>query len=164
MDITLRLAPFMSEQYSLERHFLKIPVMFTYEDKFGSFSQNITDGLPIIGKPHPESKVMSYFIGDSCSVDQLSSFISSIGRGIPCNITFSENDDVINAIEYDPASETWKHKTGSKMGNYGSTLTMKLSQSTVRQFKSALENYRKLAFMTIEGHRRLAEETPDDDI
>ena len=66
MEIQLKLTPFVSEQYSLEQNFLKIPVLFSYEDKSGLLSHNITDGLPIIGKPHPETKQVSYFIGECC--------------------------------------------------------------------------------------------------
>jgi hypothetical protein len=158
MDILLRLTPFVSDQYSLERYYLRIPVLFSYEDKNGLFTQNITDGLSIVGKPHPETKAMSYFIGEVCTIDQLSAFIDNLSRGIPSNITFSETDDSINAIEYDPSSKLWKHITGSKMANYGSTSTMKLNRESLSQFVEALKNYRRFAFINIEGHKRLAED------
>lgn len=158
MDIQLKLTPFISEQYSLERNFMKIPVLFTYEDCNGYFTHTITDGLPIIGRPHPESHVVSYFIGDVCTIEQLSTFTNNLSRNLPCAITFSETDDAINAIEYDPQTEIWKHKTGSKASNYGSTLTMKLTGTTLRQFINSFDNYRRLAFVNIEGHKRLTEE------
>lgn len=158
MDILLKLTPFVSDQYSLEQNYLKIPVLFSYEDRNGMFSHNITDGLPIVGKPHPETHVVSYFIGDVCTIDQLSTFINNLSRGLPSNITFSETDDAINAIEYDATTETWKHKTGSKMSNYGSTLTMRLSQESLKQFIESMSNYRRFAFINIEGHKRLAED------
>jgi len=157
MEVLLKLTPFMSEQYSIEKTFLKIPVLFTYEDRRGTFVHNITDGLPIIGKPHVETKLVSYFIGDSCTLEQLSTFIENLKKGIPSTITFSETDDAINAIEYDPQTELWKHKTGSKSANYGSTLTMKVSMDTLKQFTYALEKYRSLAIVNIEGHKQLAE-------
>ena len=158
MDIQLKLTPFMSEQYTLEQNYLKIPVLFTYEDRNGMFAHTITDGLPIVGKPHPETKVISYFIGDICTIEQLSTFTNNLARGIPSNITFSETEENVNSVEYDPQTETWKHRTGSKMSNYGSTLTMKLTPETLKQFISTLENYRRFAFVNIEGHKRLLEE------
>lgn len=158
MEILLKLTPFMSEQYSLEQNYLKVPVLFTYEDRNGYFTHNITDGLPIIGRPHPETRVVSYFIGDLCTLEQLSTFTNGLSRGIPCTITFSETEDAINAIEYDPQTALWKHKTGSKAANYGSTLTMKLGENSLRQFIASFENYRRFAFVNIEGHKRLTEE------
>jgi hypothetical protein len=158
MDIQLKLTPFVSEQYSMEQKYLKVPVLFSYENRNGYFTHNITDGLPIIGRPHPETKLISYFIGDLCSLEQLSSFTGNLSHGLPSTITFSETEDSINAIEYDPQTEQWKHKTGSKASNYGSTLTMKLSETSLKQFISAFENYRRFAFVNIEGHKRLTEE------
>lgn len=158
MDILLKLTPFMSEQYSLEQNYLKVPVLFTYEDRNGYFTHNITDGLPIIGRPHPETRVVSYFIGDLCTLEQLATFTSGLSRGLPSTITFSETEDAINAIEYDPQTGLWKHKTGSKAANYGSTLTMKLNENSLRQFISTFDNYRRFAFVNIEGHKRLTEE------
>lgn len=158
MDILLKLTPFMSENYSLEQNYLKVPVLFTYEDRNGYFTHNITDGLPIIGRPHPETRVVSYFIGDLCTLEQLSSFTNDLSRGLPSTITLSETEDAINAIEYDPQTAIWKHKTGSKAANYGSTLTMKLNENSLRQFISSFESYRRFAFVNIEGHKRLTEE------
>lgn len=155
MDISLKLTPFISERYSLEQYYLRIPVLFSYEDMHGMFMHTITDGLPIIGKPHPETKVMSYFIGDICTFDQLSIFIENLTRGMPSNITFSETEDTINSIEYDPFTKLWKHKTGSKMSNTGSVLTMKLTMDSVTQFVDSLKNFRRFAFINIEGHKRL---------
>lgn len=157
MDISLKLTPFMSEQYSMEKNFLRVPVLFTYEDKNGYFTHNITDGLPIVGKPNPETHVVSYFIGDVCTLEQLTTFTNGLSRGLPSVITFSETDDAINSIEYDPQTEQWKHKTGSKASNYGSTLTMRLGSDTLKQFISAFDTYRRFAFVNIEGHKRLAE-------
>lgn len=157
MDVRLKLSPFMTDQYALEPHYLKIPVLFTYEDRLGTFVHNITDGLPITGKPHPETKMVSYFIGDVCTIDQLSTFISNLSRGFPCNIVFSETDDTINIVEYNPQDETWKHKTGSKAANYGSTLTLKITPDSLKQFIETFDNYRRFAFVNIEGHKRLVE-------
>lgn len=158
MDISLNLKPYVSDQYSLETNFLRMPVSFTYEDRDGSFVHNITGGLPVIGKPHPETKIITYCIGENCSIDQLTTFIGSLSKNLPCSITFSENEEFINMIEYDPVMGTWKHVTGSKNQNYGSAITMRVSDDTVRKFRLSFEGYRRFAFMAIEGHRKLAED------
>jgi len=156
MNVLLKLTPFISDDYSLEKRLLRFPVHFSYESAEGNFVNNITEGLPINGRFCLETQEMQYFIGDSCSLEQLATFINGLSRGITSTITFSETEDAINTIIYDPMSLVWTHKTGSKVANYGSTLTIKLSHETFLEFRRAFENYRKLAFMTIEGHKRLA--------
>lgn len=153
----MSLKPFMSEQYSLEQNFLRMPVLFSYEDRERYFTFNITDGLPIIGKVDIETRMIKYYIGNNCSVEQLSDFIDGLMRKIPCGITFNESDDTINSIEYDPSEEIWRHKTGSKTLGTGSTLTFRITTETLKHFIDTLENYRKFAFMQIEGHKRLYE-------
>lgn len=158
MEVSLKLTPFISEQYTLEQNYLRIPVLFTYEDKDKNFSYSITDGLPIIGRNCLETQQMSYFIGNNCSIEQLTEFTNSLSRNLPCSIVFNENDDCVNSIEYDPSNEIWRHKTGSKMTSFGSTLTFKVSLRTIGQFRESFENYRRFAFMQIEGHKRLVSE------
>jgi hypothetical protein len=157
MDIHMSLKPFMSEQYALEQNFLRMPVLFVYENRERSFAFNITDGLPIIGKIDIETRQLRYHIGNNCSIEQLSDFIDGLMRKIPSSITFDENEDSINSIEYDPSEEVWRHKTGSKTMSLGSTLTIKITNDTLKQFTDTLESYRKFAFMQIEGHKRLYE-------
>lgn len=162
MSITLKIVPDMSSpKYVLEKSVLTIPVSYTYEDRSGNFVYDVGGGLPILGKPHPENKLVTYYLGESCSIEQLSSFITNIGKGLQSNITFSECDDVVNMIEYDPHEETWKHITGSRIGTSGSTITMRVDQDTVKGFRKALEEFRRFAFMTIEGHRKLADDSMD---
>jgi len=155
MNITLKLTPFVSEQYALEQNFLRIPVSFTYENKEKYFTHTITDGLPIIGKINPDTREMSYFVGNNCTIEQLTEFVENLSRNLPSVIVFNENDDFVNSIEYDPSNETWKHKTGSKMTSFGSVLVFKITMDTIKQFREAFDNYRRFAFMQIEGHKRL---------
>lgn len=162
MSIALKIIPDMtSPKYTLEKSILTIPVSYSYEDRDGLFIHNISGGLQIIGKPHPENNVVTYFIGESCSIDQLSSFISNIGKGLNSNITFSEVEDNINMIEYDPNEETWKHITGSRMGTFGSTIILRATPETVKSFKKTFEEFRRFAFMMIEGHRRISDDSLD---
>lgn len=161
MNISLKLTPFVSEQYTVEENYLRIPVLFTYEDRDMLFTQTITDGLPIIGKPLPEISGLTYFIGDNCSIEQLTAFIHNLIRGLPSNITFSETDDTINAIEYDPSTDIWKHRTGSKTSNCGSTTSIRLTRESLKQFREAFEGYRRFAFMQIEGHKMLSQNSLD---
>lgn len=155
MNILMKLKPFMSEQYALEQNYLRIPVLFTYESRDGIFTHNITDGLPIIGKVDIETRFMKYSIGNNCTIEQLTEFINSLSKKIPCGITFSETDDYVNSVEYDPSEEVWRHKTGSKMAGIGSTMNIKITDETIKHFCEALDNYRKFAFMQIEGHKKL---------
>lgn len=156
MDIVLKIVPFPSD-YSLEQRYLRIPVLYSYEDRDGYFVHTITDGLPIIGKPHPETREMSYYIGDVCTLEQLTDFINNLSKNLSANIVFCETEDSINSIEYDAINETWTHKTGTKIGHFGSVLKIKMTRESLRRIIIVLENYRKLAFMTIEGHRILSE-------
>ena len=159
MDITLKLIPFVSDQYSLEKKFLKIPVSFSYEDYEGSMVHTITDGLPIIGKRNVENDSMYYSIGNNCSIEQLMNFIDNLNHRISCSITFNETESEINCIEYDASNNIWKHKIGSKLSGFGSTLTMHLSDDSMLRFIRTFDDYRKLAFVSIEGLRKLFELT-----
>lgn len=158
MNIHLKLTPYMSEQYSMEPNFLRFPVSFSYEEEEGLFIHHITGGIPVIGRVNPDNKLVSYFIGDTCTVEQLTKFANDLSRNIQTSVVFSESEDVVNSIEYDPALMTWKHCTGSKMGNIGSTMTLHLTQEALKQFREALENYRRFAIVQIEGHKRLVED------
>jgi hypothetical protein len=162
MSILLKIVPDMSSpKYALTQTVLTIPVSYTYEDKNGMFMYDVGGGLPILSKAPLENGIVTYYIGENCSIDQLSSFISNVGKGLQANITFSECDDVVNMIEYDPHEGTWKHITGARMGTAGSTITMKVDTDTARGFRKSLEEFRRFAYMTIEGHKKLAGDNMD---
>lgn len=162
MNINLKLIPFMSDPYSSELTFLKIPVLFEYEDMDGAFTQHITEGLPIIGKQNMDSGKLEYTIGSNCSIDQLDLFIRNLTENRLGTVTFSETEDLINAIDYDPSTYTWVHRTGSKLIGSGSTLRLKISPNTLSQFIKSFESYRKLAFMMIKGHQLLVDNDTKD--
>lgn len=158
MNIELKLVPsFSDENYFLDQQCLKIPVLFTYEDVDRSFVFNITNGLNIVGKISHETNYICYFIGDTCSIEQLSAFTNNLAKGNPCQITFGEDGGSIDCIEYNPLTSTWTHKTDSRETHTGGTLTLKLSPETLKKFVHSLEMYRRLACMQIEGHKRLWE-------
>jgi len=158
MNIDLKLTPlFNSDNYHLDQNCLKIPALFSYEDSNKNFVFNVTSGLNIIGKLHPETNYIMYFIGETCTVETLNMFISSLLKNLPCSIVFGEDSETVNFIEYDPVSSTWKHKTDSQESHAGGTLTLKVTSETLRKFIQTLETFRRFACMQIEGHKRLWE-------
>jgi len=154
MEVQMKLAPFMSELYSLETAFLRIPVLFSYENNDSTFVYTINGGMPIIGKSSVETQKIEYFIGEVCTMEQLMRFIEDLNRNISTSIVFSENNDVINSIEFNPVNNTWTHRNGSQTG---CSLTLKLSQQSLQQFKKSLIDYKKLASMAIFGHMHMIE-------
>lgn len=156
MNIELKLTPiFQTDSYCVETNVLKIPVLFSYEDKNGIISFNVENGFPILGKVHPETRTVSYFVGDSGSITQLSSFINNLRKKLPCNMTISENLGNVNSIEFDPIKLVWIHRNVAQDLHFGGTLTLQMTDGMLQQFVKVLDEYYRFAFMSIEGHKQL---------
>lgn len=158
MNVILKLTPTFSNYFSADKQFLRAPIMCSYEDKTGTFSYSVTDGLSLVGKKHIETSVMSYYIGVTCSFEQLDTFINKFIKNEFCSIIFNDGDHAsasVNTVSYDPSINTWTHKSDSIEHHCGGVITLKLNDESLEQFKEALMTYRNFVYMLIEGHKML---------
>jgi hypothetical protein len=159
MNISLKLTPIFDDTYNVESQCLIIPVNFSYEDVDRSFVFTVSGGLNIVGKPCPESRFVSYFIGETCTIETLSEFITKISRGLPAQIVLGSSEDgmSISSIEYNASDSTWTHRTESIDKHTGGSISFKLSPESLKRFVESLIKYKKFATIQITGHKGLWE-------
>lgn len=160
MNIQLKLVPTFTTFFSIEKNFLRAPVSLSYESRDGSYVYTLSDGLSIVGKQNIESKMISYYIGGTCSYDQLNTFITLLEKNLQCSIIFNDGESDTSAqsmhtITYNPIEMLWIHRSDSISCHCGGTIQFKLSQESLKQFKETFNTYKKLAFTLIEGHKML---------
>lgn len=159
MNISLKLTPVFDDSYNVESQCLIIPVNFSYEDIDRSFVHVVSGGLNIVGKPCPESRFISYFIGETCTIDTLTEFITRLSRGLPAQLVIGSSEDgmSVNSIEYNASDSTWTHRSESMDKHTGSVTTFKLNPESLKRFVDSLNKYKKFAIIQITGHKGLWE-------
>lgn len=162
MSIELKLQPtFGVLNYVMDKNILTVPASMSYHDRNDLFTFDVSYGMPINGRLNPDTHMLSYYIGETCSIEQLKSFIDGLQKDIPCNLLFGADIDCTNSISYDPSTKMWCHKTDSSNTRVGGSLTLNLTPEARQQFVETLKSYYMLAFVTIEGHKKLNEQNDD---